>query len=771
MASVSFYSPYVGTRDGQGCADSGGLSASAGLAATLASAGLSLPWLGSTPGYAYPLIAPPGRGASATGPPSGAPPGAAGRWAAAPGFDGLFRPREASAKPQEEIFGSAAGDAVRQQQQQQQQQQPQLQQRQQLLQQQEQQRQRSWLGKALEESPAGLATATASASSSPGVAVAMPEGILHVRVLAAHRLVNRDTGLFGDVSDPYVAVRASGKESAAHRGSPMQMQTPRAVGEVYGPDFPGNGFGDEFMARMAEAGSLYAVAKVRDSEDSEVTACAMLTWDGSVGLVGGVATRPVHRRQGLSKQLVGSILHWFDNEGCKGQKRNADGIHVVLGTTSRSAAKIYAGFGFVGLNGGLGGSDKGYNPEDEGEWIMVRDSSAPPIAALACPHESRNMPLDMGAYVVPGEVAIEKLARCHWAAAVLLLNAVEGGMKLPSLQIDDGVIAELRLAQSFRDFEAITVAVHLATRRIYGVAFADPKAGMQVYSVGPPSIGAALIAGQQLATCVPARLPTSPDCAKFWEQGYLVFEGLLAEEAPGIREKMGQAMKTADHLGRSLTADWNAVNTGGAEFVLAKDEAGSVIPNRILKIQAAALACPAVLEVLGSEKVGAKVREFYGFLGQAVPEHVDVFGTKFFPMLPGRTSVSWHQDCHYFGTGSPWIISCGVYLEDTDAQNGCLQVVPGSHLHGKLPHKPGTGEFSQGEWLSENPSGLEVDVVVPAGSVVLFNAMLVHGARKNQSTSRSRYSIFGHFVPTSLGFSWRGTDFSHGVYADRHSVY
>lgn len=61
------------------------------------------------------------------------------------------------------------------------------------------------------------------------------------------------------------------------------------------------------------------------------------------------------------------------------------------------------------------------------------------------------------------------------------------------------------------------------------------------------------------------------------------------QEAPGIREKMGQAMKTADHLGRSLTADWNAVNTGGAEFVLAKDEAGSVIPNRILKIQAAAL--------------------------------------------------------------------------------------------------------------------------------------------------------------------------------------
>jgi hypothetical protein len=32
-------------------------------------------------------------------------------------------------------------------------------------------------------------------------------------------------------------------------------------------------------------------------------------------------------------------------------------------------------------------------------------------------------------------------------------------------------------------------------------------------------------------------------------------------------------------------------------------------------------------------------------------------GTKFFPMWPGGSSVSWHQDCHYFGTASAQIIS------------------------------------------------------------------------------------------------------------------
>ena len=34
-----------------------------------------------------------------------------------------------------------------------------------------------------------------------------------------------------------------------------------------------------------------------------------------------------------------------------------------------------------------------------------------------------------------------------------------------------------------------------------------------------------------------------------------------------------------------------------------------------------------------------------------------------------------------------------------------------------------------------------VDVVVPAGSVVLFNSRLLHGARQNQHGSRTRYSL------------------------------
>lgn len=118
-------------------------------------------------------------------------------------------------------------------------------------------------------------------------------------------------------------------------------------------------------------------------------------------------------------------------------------------------------------------------------------------------------------------------------------------------------------------------------------------------------------------------------------------------------------------------------------------------------------------------------------------------------------SVNWHQDCHYFGTASPKIISCGIYLEDTDEENGCLQVVPGSHTR-DFEHRPGHGLHAQGEWatpgkgrppiafshlcglsqplsfLARTPghSDQVVDVVVPAGSVVLFNSRLCMGHDK-----------------------------------------
>ena len=46
---------------------------------------------------------------------------------------------------------------------------------------------------------------------------------------------------------------------------------------------------------------------------------------------------------------------------------------LLLGTGSPHAAKLYEGYGFETILGDLGsGARRGYNPEDQGEVIMIR---------------------------------------------------------------------------------------------------------------------------------------------------------------------------------------------------------------------------------------------------------------------------------------------------------------------------------------------------------------------------------------------------------------
>mmetsp|Transcript_64572 Transcript_64572/g.188908 ORF Transcript_64572/g.188908 Transcript_64572/m.188908 type:complete len:267 (+) Transcript_64572:76-876(+) len=161
----------------------------------------------------------------------------------------------------------------------------------------------------------------------------------------------------------------------------LRADVHRCMCDVYAGDFATNGFGEDQLCRMAEPGAVYALARL----DAEVVACAMVAYDGEVGLLGGVCTRPEHRRRGLSRTLVGRLL-----SDLQGVPR-----WLVLGTGSPSAAKIYAAHGFRGLNGGLGRPSKGYNPEDKGEWLMLRDSASPGPWEPASGVESE--PFDLGA--------------------------------------------------------------------------------------------------------------------------------------------------------------------------------------------------------------------------------------------------------------------------------------------------------------------------------------------------------------------------------------
>jgi hypothetical protein len=75
------------------------------------------------------------------------------------------------------------------------------------------------------------------------------------------------------------------------------------------------------------------------------------------------------------------------------------------------------------------------------------------------------------------------------------------------------------------------------------------------------------------------------------------------------------------------------------------------------------------------------------------------------------------------------MLTLRVHLDDSTADNGALQVVPGSHLWGKL----------DSEQLAGRCQSLEVVTCeVPAGGVLLMRPLLLHGSQKADTPARRR---------------------------------
>lgn len=243
-------------------------------------------------------------------------------------------------------------------------------------------------------------------------------------------------------------------------------------------------------------------------------------------------------------------------------------------------------------------------------------------------------------------------------------------------------------------------------------------------------------------------LLSNADRDQLERQGFLILPGLIQEpELSAYRERFGDWVEHA----RAEAPD-------DAAFSYAPGPDGKPRIGVLHKIQGVATVDPEILGLIRYPPLLERVCELLG------PD-IDCFGTKFFPMdQPGATSTGWHTDNYYFGTNSERVLSCALYLHETDRSNGCLRVIPGSHRAERPDHVPGGGTMAHGHWADVDESAA-VDVVCPAGTAVLFSANLLHGARPN-ATGRPSYRTAWHYLPGDL----RLEQFPRGVYRDRHTV-
>ena len=113
--------------------------------------------------------------------------------------------------------------------------------------------------------------------------------------------------------------------------------------------------------------------------------------------------------------------------------------------------------------------------------------------------------------------------------------------------------------------------------------------------------------------------------------------------------------------------------------------------------------------------------------------------------------------------------TCSLALDDADPENGCLQVVPRSHLEPQLrPHRPmladegDTGNREDSHVLTAELKDDDEVVLLPVkrGSVSVHNEKVVHGSGGNQSTRWRRTYIIAHRSKQTVAHE-RSIGFTH----------
>ena len=81
------------------------------------------------------------------------------------------------------------------------------------------------------------------------------------------------------------------------------------------------------------------------------------------------------------------------------------------------------------------------------------------------------------------------------------------------------------------------------------------------------------------------------------------------------------------------------------------------------------------------------------YLQDLLGENLVCWGTHYFCKMPGDDKqVSWHQDASYWPLTPSKTVTVWLAIDDADARNGAMQIVPGSHLHGQIAFEQSRAE-------------------------------------------------------------------------------
>ncbi len=117
---------------------------------------------------------------------------------------------------------------------------------------------------------------------------------------------------------------------------------------------------------------------------------------------------------------------------------------------------------------------------------------------------------------------------------------------------------------------------------------------------------------------------------------------------------------------------------------------------------------------------------------------------------PREKFVAWHQDVTYWGLEPPEALTAWYAIDDSNRANGCMQVIPGTHLglreHGKSAKQGNLLSVNQEVVVSDDEEKRAVDFVLKAGEISIHHGTIIHGSLPNRS-NRRRCGLTIRYIP------------------------
>ncbi|MBN67712.1 MAG: phytanoyl-CoA dioxygenase family protein [Gimesia sp.] len=204
---------------------------------------------------------------------------------------------------------------------------------------------------------------------------------------------------------------------------------------------------------------------------------------------------------------------------------------------------------------------------------------------------------------------------------------------------------------------------------------------------------------------------SSEEIERFQRDGFVVVESLFSEEEVALLGQIGRA-----DLAMQQATFSRADGEGGAVKLSVENEVGEDIYGAIA---AGHRVVDRMEELLGDE--------VYHYHHKMIQKEAKVGG-----------AWAWHQDYGYWynnGCLFPDMASCMIAVDRATQENGCLQVLKGSHLMGRMNHgKVGDQTGADPERVAAACERFElVYCTLEPGSAIFFHSNLLHRSDQNKS--------------------------------------